>query len=135
MPLGQFLESSNSSRYHWILKLLIATYKSEIWEQNCVWLFYYFNFERNHYVLKSNSPFIFLNKHINFNKSETESEMEKLKHCFRETNLVLQLIYESEIENKTVMSWRSRKKKEGIFCNVYFVIRKFFLTFTFYLNT
>ena len=91
-----------------------------------MWLFYYFNFQRNHDVLKSKSPFIFLNKHINFNKSETESEMEKLKHCFRETNLVLQLIYESEIENKTMMSWRSRKKKEGIFCNVYFVIRKFF---------
>ena len=91
-----------------------------------MWLFYYFNFQRNHDVLKSKSPFIFLNKHINFNKSETESEMEKLKHCFRETNLVLQLIYEAEIENKTMMSWRSRKKNEGIFCNVYFVIRKFF---------
>ena len=27
----------------------------EVWEQNCVWLFYYFNFERNYDVLKSKS--------------------------------------------------------------------------------
>ena len=49
----------------------------EVWEQNCVWLFYYFNFERNYDVLKSKSPCILLNKNINFNKNETESKMEK----------------------------------------------------------
>ena len=27
---GQFLESSNSCRYHWIFKLLVATWKSEV---------------------------------------------------------------------------------------------------------
>ena len=31
---GQFLGSSNSSRYHWNLKLLVATWKSEIWKEN-----------------------------------------------------------------------------------------------------
>ena len=36
----------------------------------CVWLFYYFNFERNYDVLKSKSPCILLNKNINFNKDE-----------------------------------------------------------------
>ena len=35
---GQFLRSTNSCRYHWILKLLVATEKSEGWEQNGVWL-------------------------------------------------------------------------------------------------
>ena len=29
---GQFLGSLNSRRYHWILKLLVANLKSEIWE-------------------------------------------------------------------------------------------------------
>ena len=37
----------NSQRYNGILKLLL-----EVCEQNCVWLFYYFNFERNHDCLK-----------------------------------------------------------------------------------
>ena len=31
-----------------------------------------------------------------------------------------------QIKSKTVMSWSSRKKKEGIFCTVYFVRRNFF---------
>ena len=55
--------------------------------------------------------------------------MKKPKHSFRETNLVLQLISESQI--KTVMIWSSRKKNEGVFCTVYFVRSKFFYNFCF----
>ena len=55
-----------------------------------------------------------MNKNINFNKSKTESEMENPTHSFRETSLVLQLISESQIKGKTVISWSSRKKKESI---------------------
>ena len=44
-----------------------------------MWLFLYFNFERNYDVLKSKSPCILLNKNINFNKNETESKMKSLK--------------------------------------------------------
>ena len=62
-----------------------------------MWLFYDFNFERNYAVLKSKSPCILLKKNINFNKSKTESKTENHTHSFRETNLVLQLIYESQI--------------------------------------
>ena len=51
--------------------------------------------------------------------------MEKLTHAIRDTNLGLQLIYESPIKNETVMSWSSQKKKECIFCSVYFASRKF----------
>ena len=61
---GQLSGSPNSRRYHWILKLLVVTQKSETWKQNCVWLFYYFNFERNYDVLKSKSPCILLEKNI-----------------------------------------------------------------------
>ena len=57
-----------------------------------VWLFYYFNFERNHSVLKSKSLHFLLNKNINFNKNETESKMENPTQSFRETNLELQLM-------------------------------------------
>ena len=32
---------------------VVATSKSEVWEQNWVWLFYYSNFERNYDVLKN----------------------------------------------------------------------------------
>ena len=38
---------------------------------------------------------------------------------FREVNLVLQLIQESQIKSKTMMSWSLQKGKEGIFCTVY----------------
>ena len=48
--------------------------------------------------------------------------MENPTQSFRETNLV----EGSKIKNKTVMSWSTRKKKEGIFCTVYFARRKFF---------
>ena len=55
-------------------------------------LFYHFNFERNYDVLKSNSPYILLNKNINFNKDETGSKIEDPSHIFREMKLVFQLI-------------------------------------------
>ena len=41
-----------------------------------MWLFYYFNSERNYDVLKSKCPCILLNKFINLNKNKTESKME-----------------------------------------------------------
>ena len=41
-----------------------------------MWLFYYFNLERNYDVLKSKGPWILLNENINFNKNETESKIE-----------------------------------------------------------
>ena len=85
------LGSSNSRRYHWLLKLLVATYKSNVWEQNCLQLFYHFIFEKSYDVLKSNSPCVLLNKNKNFNKNITESKMENLTHSFRETDVVLQL--------------------------------------------
>ena len=41
--------------------------------------------------------------------------MENHTHSFRETNLVLQLMEESQVNIKTVMGWSPRKKKEGYF--------------------
>ena len=41
--------------------------------------------------------------------------MKNPTHSFRETNPMLQLIEESQIKSKTVMSWSSRKKNEGLF--------------------
>ena len=87
-----------------------------------MWIFNYFNFERNYDVLKSKSPYILLNKNINFNKTVTELKMENPAHSLREMNLALQLIKKPQIKSKIVMSWSSRKKKEGIFFSkVYFV--------------
>ena len=91
-----------------------------------MWFFYYFNFERSYDVLKSKSPFILLNKNTNF-KNKTESKMENPTHSFRETNRVLQLIQESQIKSKTVMSWSSQNKKEFIFYIVYFVWKEIFV--------
>ena len=59
--------------------------------------------------------------------------MENPTHSFRGTNLVLHLKKESQIKIKTVMSWSSRKKKDGFF--VPFILSEgIFLTFVFYLN-
>ena len=91
-----------------------------------MWLFHYFDFERNYDVLKLKSPSILLKKNINFHKNETESKMENPTHSFREKNLVLQLIYKSQIKSKNVMSWSSRRIKEGIFFTVYLSERNFF---------
>ena len=57
----------------------------------------------------------FVEQKYTFNKNQTESKMENPTHSFREINLVLQLIYESQIKSKTVMSWSSRKEKGGHF--------------------
>ena len=54
-----------------------------------------------------------------------ESKTENSTHSFRETSLVLQLIKETHI-SKTVKSLSTQKKKESLFCNVYFVQIKFF---------
>ena len=75
-----------------------------------MWLFCYFDFERSYQVLKSKSPCILLNKKINF-----ISKLENPTHSFRETYIVLQLLQKSKIKSKTVMSWSSQKKIEGIF--------------------
>ena len=62
---------------------------------------------------------------MNFNKNETESKTENPIHRFREMNLVLQVIQESQMKSKTGISWSSRKKKEDIFCTVYLSERIF----------
>ena len=66
------------------MKLLIATHKSDVWEQNCVWLFYYFNFERSSDALKPKCPCIWLNKNINFNKNKKRNRKLKIRHTLLE---------------------------------------------------
>ena len=78
-----------------------TTYESEVWNQNCVWLFYYFYFQRNYDVLRSKSPCFLSNKNTNFNKNETESKIENPTYSFRGVNLMLQVIQESPVKSKT----------------------------------
>ena len=74
--MNRLISKGMSNLYYWerltFSKLLFcfATYKSEVWEQNNVCLFHYFNFEMNFDVLKSKSPRILLNKNMNFNKTK-----------------------------------------------------------------
>ena len=67
-----------------------------------LWHFYYSNFERHYDVLKLQNPHVLLNKNINFNKNEIELKMKYDTNTFSETNLVLQLIQKSKIENEAV---------------------------------
>ena len=54
-----------------------------------MWLFYYFNFERNYDDVKESMLFVEKKK---INKIETKSRMGNPTHTFREMNLVPQLI-------------------------------------------
>ena len=120
------------SRDHWIFKLRVATsrsLKSEVWEQNFVWLFYYFCFEGIYDVLNPKSPCFLLNKNINFHKNETESKMGSPTYSFREMNLVLQHVYQLRIKIKNLMSESLRKREKCIFCNVCCGRKKFFKYF------
>ena len=80
----------------------------------CVWLFYYFKFERNYDVLKSKSPRILLNKNINFNKNETEWKMKNPTHSFRKNNLVLQCKQNYKLKVK-LWCVGARERKKGAF--------------------
>ena len=72
-------------------------------EENCVWLFSYFNFERSYEVLKS-MYFV--------------EQKQKISLCFS--------LYKNRELNVKLMSWGSRKKREGIFCTIHFVRRDLF---------
>ena len=96
--------------------------RSEVWEQNCVWLFYYFNFERNYDVLMSKSSCIFLNKNITFNKNETESKMQNSTHGFRETSFTS--CKNRKLKVKLWSVGACKRKKRAFFCTAYFVRRK-----------
>ena len=58
-------------------------------------------------------------------KTKRNQNMENLTHSFRKTNLVLQLISESLIKSKTVMSWVA-KGKRGQFLYRLFCPKEFF---------
>ena len=51
-----------------------------------------------------------MNTNINFNKNKAEWKIENPAHTFREMNLVLPLIQESQIKSKSVISGARKKK-------------------------
>ena len=90
--------------------------------------FYYFDFERNCGDLKSKSPCILLIKmiNINFNKNDMESKMENPQTVLEKRTLRFSSYKNLKLKGKTMMGWSSRKRKEEIFCTVYFVRREIF---------
>ena len=77
-----------------------------------MWLFYYFNFERNYDVLKSKSPCILLNKNINFNKQQRNRKW-KIPHTVLERRTLCFSSYKN-CKLKIKLSWvgaRQRKKR------------------------
>ena len=54
---------------------LLQLKTQRFWSKTVGGFFYYFDFERNYDVLKSNSPCFLLNRNININENETESKM------------------------------------------------------------
>ena len=100
------------SKYHWVLISFIATLKSEVWEQSCVWLFYYFNFEINFEVLMSKSLYFLLNKNINLIKTKRNRKL-KILHELLERQTFWYSSYKNR-ELKVKLWWagaRERKKR------------------------
>ena len=55
---------------------------------------------------------LFVKKKLNFSKNKMQSKIGNSENAFREViNLVLQLIYKSQIKCKSVMSWGLQEKK------------------------
>ena len=121
---GKFLESSNSRRYWWIFKLLVATQKSRALKQkNCVCGFsIIFILKGIITFLKSKSPCYLLNKNIKFNKNETESKMKNPTHSFREMRWTMccSLYKNCELKVKLWLVVARERKKSA------FVRRNFF---------
>ena len=111
--------------------------KIEVRQQNCVWLFYYCNFEGNYDVLKSKVLCILLNKNIKFNENKAKPKMENPTHSCREWGTLCFSSYKN-CKLKVKLRWvgARERKKEGIFCTVYFLRRIiFFISMYSVLNT
>ena len=80
-----------------------------------MWLFYYLHFESNYDVLKSKSPWILLNKNINFNKNEKKSKMENPTHSFRETNPYFSSYKNHKLKVKLWLVGARKRKKRAFF--------------------
>ena len=93
-----------------------------------MWLFYYFNFEKNYSVLKSKSSCILLNKNINLMKTERNQKWKILRKILEGQNLCSSS-YENR-KSKVKLWWvepYERKKRafvkpfvlsDGIFSNI-----------------
>ena len=94
----------------------------------CVWLSYYFNFERSYDVLNSKNPFVLLNKNINFNKKETKS---KIRQAFLER----QTLCFSSCKNRNLkmkLWWfRAHERKKRLFFVPFILSERNFLRFCF----
>ena len=80
LSAGQFSGTSNSTH----ISLNFKTSRCKTSGSKTVWLFYYFNFERNYDVLKSKSPCTLLNKNINLIKTKRNQNW-KIPHTVLET--------------------------------------------------
>ena len=74
----------------------------------------------------------FAEQKYNFDENKAELKIENTTHSFRDTNLALQLIQDSQIKSKTVMSW-SLAKAKTFFVPV-ILSEEIFFKFVFYLN-
>ena len=106
LPTGQFLRRSNSRRY---FKTSCCNLKIT---GLGAWLSYYYNFERNYDVLKSNNSYILLNKSKNFNKTKRNRKW-KIPHTVLERQNLCFSSYKNRklIVNLWWVGARERKKR------------------------
>ena len=119
------LGSSNPRKFHWILKLLVATGKSDVWGQDCVWLFYHFNLKRSYDVFKSKSLCILLKIWTLITMKRNRKL--KIPHKVLEGRTLCFSLYKN-CKSKVKLCWvgAPKRRKEGIFCTFYFFLNEKF---------
>ena len=134
MSWGQFLRSSNSRRYHWII-VETSCYDLKIRDlgANCAWRFYYFNFEGNYDLLKSKNPWILLNKNIKSNKTKRKRKW-KISHTVLERRTFCFSSYKNRKLIVKLWELALAKEKRGHFLYRLFCLKEIFLRFLFYLD-
>ena len=111
---GQFLTSSVSRRYHWILKMLLDFFCCNLEIKDLKHVFW------KELWRSVKESMIFLKK-VNINKNETEPKMENPTYVFRKMSFELQFIWESWMKNSDL---KLAKEKSVHFSSVHFAVRK-----------
>ena len=89
---GQFLGSSNSCGYHWLLKLLVENLKIRGLVAKLCLAFLLFLFWKELWSFNVKESMLFVNKNIKFNKNETKTKIENPTHSFRKMSHVFQFV-------------------------------------------
>ena len=84
-------------------------------EQTCVYLFYYFNFERNYDVLNAKSPYFLLTKYITLIKTKRNRQWKISRTVLEKRNLCFSSYENRKLKVKLWWVETPKRKKRACF--------------------